>query len=133
MPALAPIALRYLAWLVGLRILYIGLTAITGLPNTQATIVILASAPAVEIAIYALRKATAPIPFKGWATIWALLMAIYLVIHVMIPAFILPPFRALLADASVLGSLLIVTASTGAMLALFLWLGTRAGGNRRTG
>lgn len=124
MPPLAPLALRYLLWLIGLRILYIGLTVYLGLPNTLGTIVILASAPAVDIAIQALRKATAPIALKGWATIWGVLISIYIILNVMIPAMIVPQYRALLAEPEGLRSLLVVTASAAAMIALFLWIGS---------
>ncbi len=127
MPSLPMIAVRYLAWMVGLRILYVGLTMMTSFPNTLATVVILAAAPAIEIAMYAKRTARAPIEFGGWAKIWAVMFGVYVVVNVGLPAALVATTRAAVLDGSGLGSLAIVTASTGAMLALFLWVGTRAG------
>ena len=48
MPSLPYLALRYLAWLVGLRVLLGLLVQFAGLPNSLATGVILAAAPMVE-------------------------------------------------------------------------------------
>ena len=127
MPSLPMIAVRYLAWMVGLRILYVGLTMMTSFPNTLATVVILAAAPAIEIAMYAKRTARAPIVFGGWTKIWAVMFGVYVVVNVGLPAALVATTRAAVLDGSGLGSLAIVTASTGAMLALFLWVGTRAG------
>lgn len=125
MSPLASIALRYLAWLIGLRILYAVVTSFTAVPNTLGTVVILAAAPAVEIAMYAMRKASAPIAVRDWVRIWAVMLAVYVLLDVAVPAILLPQARSVLLDGSGLGNLLIVTASTGAMLALFLWVGTR--------
>ncbi|MEJ6388290.1 hypothetical protein [Gymnodinialimonas ulvae] len=128
MPPLALIALRYLAWLIGLRILYVGLLALTGVPNTPATIVILAAVPAVEIGIYTRRRAAEAIDLGGWVRIWAVMVAVYAVVNVGLPALLMPQFQAAVVAGQGLGNLLIITASAVVMLALFLWIGSRAGG-----
>jgi hypothetical protein len=126
MPLLALIALRYLAWLIGLRLLYLAFLALTGFPNTLATAVILAAAPAVEIGLYVKRRAAEPILLAGWMRIWAVMFAVYVVVQVGIPALLVPQFQTALMQGEVLDSVLIFTASAGAMLALFLWIGTRS-------
>lgn len=133
MPSLALIALRYLAWLIGLRILYLLLLNVTGFPNTPATVVILAAAPAVEIGMYAMRRAVEPIVLAGWVRIWAVMFAVYVAVQIALPALVVPQFQAALIAGEALGNVLIVTASVGAMLVLFLWIGTRSGRTGRVG
>jgi len=127
MPPLLPIALRYLAWLIGLRVLYVIITMLTSFPSTLATVVILAAAPAIEIGIFALRKAQTTIDFAGWVKIWAVMFAVYTVINVVLPTLLISQMRLAIMDGSGLNSVAIVTASTAALLALFLWIGRRIG------
>ncbi len=131
MPPLTPLALRYLVWLIGLRILYIAAVSFLGLPNTLATTVILASVPAMDIGLQAVRKATRALAARDWATIWALLISIYLIINVIVPAMLVPAFRQIMNDPVGLRSLVLVNLSAGLMLALFLWIGSRIGARRQ--
>jgi len=125
MPNLAILALRYLLWIVALRLLYIGLANATGLPNTLATTVILAAAPAADIGMQAVRRATRPLLFADWAQIWGLLLAIYLAINVIMPAMLVPEFRQALSQFEPVRLMVTVSTATAAMLALFLWIGRR--------
>jgi len=131
MPNLAMLALRYLLWIVALRLLYIGLSNATGLPNTLATTVILAAAPAADIGMQAVRRAMRALTLADWAQIWGLLVAVYLAINVILPAMLVPEYRMALSQVGPLQVTATVSAATAAMLALFLWLGSRIGRNPR--
>lgn len=125
MPPLPPLALRYLLWLIGLRILYIAAVNYLGIPNTLATTVILAAAPAMDIGREAQRRATGLLDLEAWAKIWGVMVSIYLIVNVMLPAMLVPGFRDLMADAIGLRSLILVCLATALLLALFLFLGSR--------
>ncbi len=127
MPSLASLALRYLLWLIGLRVLYIAAVNFLGIPNALATTVILTSVPAMDIGIQTLRRAKGPLDFRAWATIWGVMVSIHLILNVVVPAMLVPGFRAVMADAVGLRALGMVSAATLAMLALFLWIGARMG------
>lgn len=129
MPSLVFIALRYLAWLIALRILYVTFTMLTSLPNPPATLVILTAAPAVEIAMYAMRNARDQIALGGWVKIWAVIFAVYAVVDLGLPTLLFAQTRLAIMDGSGLSSIATVLLSTGVMQALFLWIGTRAGKN----
>ena len=133
MPNLGKLALRYLLWLIGLRILYTLAVQGLGLPNLPAVGVILAAAPALDVARQARLSAAAPLPLATWATIWGLCLSIFAVIQVIVPAIILAPMRAALATPEYLQVTLVVLAATGAMLAVFLWIGSRIGSGTGTG
>jgi len=125
MPPMPYLALRYTVWLVGLRILYGVLVQVAGLPESMATGVILAAAPLVDIGIQALRRATRALNVKDWALIWALCLSIFAMVQIILPAIFIAPMRALLADPQGLASTATILLSTGAMMALFLWIGIR--------
>ena len=125
MPPLPLIAGLYLVGLIVLRLLYIGAVNAFGLPNTLASTVILAAAPAAFIGAVALRRATRALAFKDWAVIWGIMMSIYLILNVVIPAMLVPGFRDVMNDVTGLRSLVMVSVATAAMLVLFLWIGTR--------
>jgi hypothetical protein len=126
MPSLPILALRYLAWLIGLRILFGLLVQFAGFPNSMATGVILAAAPLTDIGMQAVKKASRVLVFADWAMIWALCLSIFVVVQVILPAIFLAPMRAVLADPAGLRQMLIVLAATGLMMALFLWIGKRS-------
>lgn len=127
MPPLATVALRYVAWLFGLRIVYGILVQVAGLPNVTATAVILASAPMVDIALYAGRVATRPLVFKDWTVIWGLCLSLFAFIQFILPAIVLAFMRNVLADPAGLQVVVTIMLTTGAMMALFLWIGRRIG------
>jgi hypothetical protein len=131
MPPLSRLALRYLLWFVVLRVLYTLLIEVAGLPSSQATFVILAAAPAVDIGMQAMRHATRPLAMPDWLRVWGLMLAIYVAFNVILPAIFLAPFRSALADPSSFAQIGIILAATGAMMALFLWIGARS--SRRPG
>ncbi len=125
MPDLAPLALRYLLWLICLRVAYAVAVTYLGLPNAVATSVILAAVPAMEIGMQAVQRASRPLAMGEWARIWAVMALVYLVVNVVIPASLVPGFRVAMADPIRLQTLALVSAATAAMLALFLWIGVR--------
>ncbi|WP_224814520.1 hypothetical protein [Hasllibacter sp. MH4015] len=127
MPPITPLALRYLLWLIGLRILYVGAVNFLGLPNSLATTVILAAAPAMDIGVQAVRRATRALMLRDWAILWAVLVAIYAILNIAIPAILVAEFRAILTGPDGLRGPLIVACATAAMIALFLWIGARTG------
>lgn len=127
MPNLGYLALRYLAWLIGLRILFIAAVNYLGVPNALATTVILASVPAMDIALQALKRATAPLDLKAWGMVWGVMICVYLIINVIVPAMLVPAFRGVLANAAGLQLIAVTSTAVAAMLALFLWIGTRIG------
>lgn len=134
MPPLTPLALRYLLWLIGLRVLYVAAVTYLGIPNVPATPVILAAVPAMDIGLRAVRRATGPLEIQAWAMIWGAMVSVYLIVNFLVPAMLVPGFRAVLSDAEGLRALVTVSAATCAMLALFLWVGARAGlAERRRG
>lgn len=132
MPAIAPLALRYLIWLIGLRMLYAGAAYLLDIPDAAATAVILASVPAMDIGIQAMRRATRPLSLPDWAQIWGVMVAIYVVVSVVVPAILIQAIRAGLATSAGIGFIAIVTAATALMLALFLWIGVRTAGRGAT-
>lgn len=122
------LALRYLAWLIGLRILYIMAVNYLGLPNALATTVILAAVPAMDIAVQASRRASVPMELAGWAKVWGVMVCVYLCINVLVPALLLPAFRGVLEDPSGAQLIALTSVAVAAMLALFLWIGSQFGG-----
>ncbi len=133
MPPLSVLALRYMAWFVGLTILYGLLVNFAGLPGSLATGVILAAVPGADVGRVAARRATRALGFGDWAAIWGLCMAIYLLLSVLGPALLFPPAREALAEPEALGATATVVVGTAVMLALFLWIGRRAAGGRQDG
>jgi hypothetical protein len=126
MPSLPALALRYLAWLIGLRILLGLLVQFAGLPQSMATGVILAAAPMADIGAQAVRKAARVLVRADWALIWALCFGLFVAVQVILPAIFLAPMRAVLADPEGLRTTIMILLSTGAMMALFLWIGRRS-------
>jgi hypothetical protein len=58
-------------------------------------------------------------------------VAVYLAINVIVPAMLVPEYRVALAQVEPLRITATLSATTAAMLALFLWLGSRIGRNPR--
>ncbi len=131
MPHLPMLALRYLAWLVALRVLFGVLVQFAGLPNSMATAVILAAVPMAFIGQRVTRNATRALQFADWAMVWGLCVGVFAVIQIILPAIIIAPMRALLADPAGLQQTVLVLVSTGGMMALFLWIGARTLGRGR--
>ncbi len=127
MPNLGQLALRYLIWFIGLRIIYTVAVQVTGLPNLPATGVILAALPAVDVARVAIRDASSQLTLPAWSKIWALCVAIFAAIQIILPAIIFAQMRAAMALPEVLQTTMIVLAATAGMIALFLWIGSRVG------
>ena len=123
---LGQLAFRYLIWVVVLRILYTLLINVAGVPASQATFVILAAVPAMDIGMQMVKKATRTLLFADWATAWGVMISVYLVLNVIIPAILIQQFRAALSNPEGLQSTVAIIAATAAMLALFLWIGKRS-------
>lgn len=126
MPSLSHLALRYLLWIIGLRVLFGVLQQLAGVPDALATGVILAAAPVAEIAMQAVRRATRPLGLPDWARIWGLCLGVFVLVQVVLPAAILPGMRAALATAEGLGQIGLVVGATAVMGVIFLWIGSRA-------
>jgi hypothetical protein len=126
MPSLPILALRYTAWLIGLRVIFGLLVQVAGFPNSAATGVILAAAPLTDIGMQAVKRATHVLQFKDWALIWGLCLSIFVALQVILPAIFLAPMRALLADPEGLRQVAVLVAPTAGMMALFLWIGQRS-------
>lgn len=126
MPSLPLLALRYTVWLVALRVIFGLLVQFAGVPTSAATAVILAAAPLTDIGMQAVKRATQVLRLKDWALIWGLCLSIFVMLQVILPAIIIAPMRALLADPEGLRQTALVIGSTAAMMALFLWIGVRA-------
>lgn len=120
-------ALRYLLWMIGLRLIYIAAVNFLGIPNSLATTVILASVPAMDIARQAKLRATAPLQLVDWAKLWGVMISVYLIINTIVPAMLVPAFRAAFADAGGLQVIALTSVAVAALLALFLWIGSRIG------
>lgn len=120
------LALRYLAWLLVLRVIFGILVQLAGLPNSMATAVILAAAPLADIGYQAARKSNRKLRVADWSLIWGMCLGVFACVQIILPAIILAPMRAILADPAGLQQTLLVLLSTGAMMALFLWIGQRA-------
>jgi hypothetical protein len=136
MPPLSSLALRYVAWFVGLSILYGLLVNFTALPSSLATAVILAAVPAADVGMQATRRATRALVLADWAKIWGLCFGIYVLLSVAGPLLLAATVEGLregLAGSGLLQTTLILAAATGAMMALFLWIGHRAAGGRASG
>ncbi len=133
MPSLPYLAVRYLAWLIGLRILFGVLVQVAGFPNLQATGVILAAAPMADIGMQAHRRSTRPLSFREWSGIWALCLSLFVTAQVILPAMVLAPFRAAFSNPQALLEIATLVAATAAMMALFLFIGRRTAGGRRRG
>lgn len=131
MPNLSMLALRYVLWLVALRVVYGLLVLVAGLPNSMATAVILAAAPMAEIGYRTARKATRALQLADWALVWGLCLGIFATLQIILPAMIIAPMRALLADPTGLQQTALVLVATGGMMALFLWIGARSSGRGR--
>ena len=126
MPSLPLLALRYIAWLIGLRILFGLLVQTVGLPNSLATGVILAAAPLTDIGMQAVKRASRALVVADWAVIWGLCLSIFVAVQVILPAIFLAPMRAVLADPAGLQRTLVIVAATGGMMVVFLWIGQRS-------
>jgi amino acid permease len=126
MPNMPILALRYLAWLIGLRVVFGVLVQVAGLPNSMATGVILAAAPLADIGYQAVRRATRVLAFADWALVWGMCLGIFVVVQVILPAILLAPMRAVMADPAGLQQTVVVLLSTAAMMVVFLWIGQRS-------
>jgi hypothetical protein len=126
MPSLSHLALRYLLWLIGLRIAFGLLENFAGLPPSSATGVIIAAAPLAEIANFAVRRASRRLVLRDWAVVWGMCLGIFVVMQVILPALILPPMRAALGTAEGFAQVAMIVAATGIMGVLFLWIGSRS-------
>ncbi|MDG4647544.1 hypothetical protein P6F26_03745 [Roseibacterium sp. SDUM158017] len=136
MPPLSSLALRYVAWFVGLTFVYGLLVSFAGLPATLATGVIIAAAPAADVGLHAVRRATRPLAFRDWVTLWGLCMGIYLLLSIVGPAVLALAFsqvREGIGGAAMMRSAAIVASATALMMALFLWIGGRSAGGRNEG
>ncbi len=121
MPNLPQLCLRYLAWVVGLRVLHIVGVQMLGLPNTLGTVVILASVPAVDIGMQALRRAGTMPPFQAWVILALSLFGSFMAVQIGMAALSsLENVRAMLSIPA-----MVVWLATLAMIALFLWIGVR--------
>lgn len=125
MPKLGQLALRYLIWFIGLRVAYTLAIQVLGMPNLPAAGVILAAVPALDVARVAVRDATAPLTLSAWTNIWGVCVAIFAAVQIIVPAIIFAQMRAALAQPEFLQTTAIVLAATAAMIALFLWMGSR--------
>ncbi|AHM05425.1 hypothetical protein roselon_03158 [Roseibacterium elongatum DSM 19469] len=128
MPSLSALAARYLVWIVALRFVYAALISFAGIPNSLATGVILASVPAADVGMRAARSATRGLGLRDWGVIWAMMLGLYLLLNVVLPALLMPAIRAMLGDPAGLSNQAMLVGSTALMLALFLWIGRRAAG-----
>ena len=126
MPSLASIALRYLIWLIAVRVLHIAAVNFLGFPDAPATTVILVAVPAAEIGLHVARRVPVWPEFRDWLRIWGVLVSVHLLMNVIVPAILVAQVRDLLATPEGLRTPVIVAAATAAMLALFLWVGARA-------
>ncbi len=125
MPSMSHLALRYLAWLIGLRLLYGFLVQQFGLPNSLGTGVILAAAPLADIAMTAVRRAERALVLADLAVIWGLCLSIFVAVQVILPAILIAQMRSVLADPEGVQRTALIIVATGAMMALFLWIGKR--------
>jgi hypothetical protein len=130
MPPLSSLALRYIAWFVGLSVLFGLLVGFAGVPATLATGVILAALPAADVGLHATRKATRALEVRDWAVIWGMCMAIYLLFSVVGPALLSLVMGQGRMGGTVLRSTAMVALATGVMQAIFLWIGNRAAGGQ---
>jgi hypothetical protein len=126
MPKMPMLALRYLVWLVGLRVVFGALVQVAGLPDSMATGVILAAVPLADIGMQAVRRATRVLAFADWALIWGMCLGIFMAVQVILPAIFLAPMRAIMADPAGLQQTALILVSPGAMMAVFLWIGQRS-------
>ncbi|ABD54751.1 hypothetical protein [Jannaschia sp. CCS1] len=127
MTNLGYLALRYLLWMIGLRILYIAAVNFLFIPNSLGSAVILASVPAMDIGRQAVLRATAPLEFADWAKVWAVMISVYLIVNVILIAMLVPAFRAAFADPVGLQLIILTSGGVALLLALFLWIGARIG------
>ena len=136
MPPLSSLALRYVAWFVGLSILYGLLVNFAALPSSLATGVILASAPAADVGLQAARRATRALSLADWGKIWGLCMGIYLLLSVVGPLILAATVTGLregIGATGIVETTLMLAGATGLMMAIFLWIGSRAAGGRASG
>jgi hypothetical protein len=136
MPPLSSLALRYVAWFVGLSVLYGLLVGFASLPASLATGVILAAAPAADVGLQATRRATRDLGTVDWVKMWGLCMGIYLLLSVAGPLVLAATVAGLeggIAGGHVMQTTLMVAGATGVMMAIFLWIGHRAAGGRSAG
>jgi hypothetical protein len=126
MPKMSVLALRYLAWLLALRVVFAALVAFAGLPNSMGTAVILAAAPLADVGMQAVRRATRPLRRADWVWIWGMCLGIFAAIQIILPAIFVAPMRAVLADPAGLGQTAMILLAAGGMMAVFLWIGARS-------
>jgi hypothetical protein len=134
MPPLSLLALRYVAWFIGLTVIYGILVNFAGLPPSLATGVILASAPAADVGMQATRRATRALVLQDWVKIWGVCMAVYLLLTVigpMVLSSVLPTVREGIGGSGIPQNAALLVATTAPMMALFLWIGQRSAGGRR--
>lgn len=125
MPDLVPLALRYVIWFVGLRIVYALVARFTGLPDFDGTTAILAALPATDIGLQAARRAERPLILADWAKIFGTIFAVFAALFLVVPALLVAPFRAALADPAALMPLLGLMFATLVLMGMFLLIGSR--------
>jgi ABC-type sugar transport system permease subunit len=136
MPPLSSLALRYVAWFVGLSVLYGLFVNFSAVPASLATGVILASAPAADVGLQATRRATRDLGRGDWVRIWALCMGIYLLLSVAGPLLLAATVTGLregIAGTGLVRTTLMLAGATAVMMAIFMWIGHRAAAGRSSG
>jgi hypothetical protein len=86
-----------------------------------------------DVGMQAFRRSTRALSFREWSGIWALCLALFVAVQFILPAIVFAPARAAFADPDALVRISVLVAATGAMMALFLFIGRRTAGGRRAG
>ena len=130
MPPLSEIVLRYVIGVIVLRLAYTLIANLTGLPNLEATQIILATLPATDAGMQITKRATRPLMIADWAKVWAVLLAVYVALMIMPTVFFAASGRMEVApDAA--SSLAMVVLASGVMMAIFLMIGARIPTDRK--
>jgi hypothetical protein len=124
MPALSEIVLRYVIGVIVLRVIYVLLVNLTGLPDLEASQVILATLPATDAGMQIARRATRPLVVADWAKVWAVLMVVYVALMIM-PALFFAASGRVEAAPDAVSALGMVVLASGVMMAIFLMIGAR--------
>ncbi len=125
MPALSSIALRFLLWLIVIRVVYALAAAVLGIPHLAATDVILSSVPMLIIGQFAAKTATRDMPTAEWVMIWAVCLGVFTLLLVLGPlAFAISQGVDVAAVGGIRQSLFAIF-STGIMMGVFLLIGSR--------
>ncbi|MEJ6395185.1 hypothetical protein V8J82_18120 [Gymnodinialimonas sp. 2305UL16-5] len=126
MPPLFPLAVRYVLWLIGLRIVYVAAIGGLGVPNLPSITVILMALPALDVAVQARRRATRDLVPRDWALLWCMMFTLFLSLMVALPVGLMVAGSAADTQLSVEG-LSMLSLGTALMLAVFTWIGARIG------